>query len=267
MLGGDFRKILPIIIQGTRQDTISATINRSYLWNKCKVHTLEKKYTPKQDELEFSRWISEVGDGNARTVGLVATDFNDDDAIEIEKEPIPPTRGDPLENIFKTIYKDFDSRSEDKEYQRGRAILTPHNEIVDEVNEFILSQLEGDIIEYLSSDTNIEEANLLYTVEYLNSFKCSGLQNHQLKLKNKMPIILMRNINQKEGLCNGTRMLVTKLGKKVVEIEIWTGGNVGEKMRIPRIIMTTADNKCPYKMRRRQFPIHVCYAMTINKSP
>lgn len=35
LLGGDFRQTLPIFPQGTIQDSVSAAINRSYLWNFC----------------------------------------------------------------------------------------------------------------------------------------------------------------------------------------------------------------------------------------
>lgn len=33
LLGGDFRQILPVIPQGTRQDTVNAAVNQSHLWN------------------------------------------------------------------------------------------------------------------------------------------------------------------------------------------------------------------------------------------
>lgn len=37
LLGGDFRQILPVIPQGTRADTVLASISQSYLWNECSV--------------------------------------------------------------------------------------------------------------------------------------------------------------------------------------------------------------------------------------
>lgn len=40
----------------------------------------------------------------------------------------------------------------------------------------------------------------------------------------------------------------------------------GKSVAIPRIDVTEADTKLPFKLVRRQFPIRVCYAMTINKS-
>lgn len=37
ILGDDFRQTLPIILQGSRQDSVSAAIKRSYLWNYCQI--------------------------------------------------------------------------------------------------------------------------------------------------------------------------------------------------------------------------------------
>ncbi|KAL8474013.1 hypothetical protein ACS0TY_030749 [Phlomoides rotata] len=51
----------------------------------------------------------------------------------------------------------------------------------------------------------------LYSVDYLNSIKCPELPNHRLVLKMGVPIMLLRNINQKTCLCNGTRLVLTKL--------------------------------------------------------
>jgi len=35
---------------------------------------------------------------------------------------------------------------------------------------------------------------------------------------------------------------------------------------IPRIILSPQDSKHPFTLRRRQFPVRMCYAMTVNKS-
>ncbi|KAL8488443.1 hypothetical protein ACS0TY_024642 [Phlomoides rotata] len=45
----------------------------------------------------------------------------------------------------------------------------------------------------------------LYLIDYLNSIKCYGLPNHRLVLKVGVPIMSIRNIDPKSGLCNGTR--------------------------------------------------------------
>ncbi|XP_035830922.1 ATP-dependent DNA helicase PIF1-like [Helianthus annuus] len=78
--------------------------------------------------------------------------------------------------------------------------------------------------------------------------------------------MLLRNIDQQNGLCNGTRLQVTFLGKRVIEAEIISGANVGTRTFIPRISMIPSDKKIPFAFQRRQFPVAVCFAMTINKS-
>ena len=37
-------------------------------------------------------------------------------------------------------------------------------------------------------------------------------------------------------------------------------------MFIPRIVMTVKDHKWPFVFKRKQFPLRLSYAMTINKS-
>ncbi|KAM0046532.1 putative DNA helicase Pif1 [Helianthus debilis subsp. tardiflorus] len=42
-------------------------------------------------------------------------------------------------------------------------------------------------------------------------FKISGLPNHRLVLKVGVPVMLLRNIDQQNGLCNGTRLQIKKI--------------------------------------------------------
>ncbi|XP_072088827.1 uncharacterized protein [Arachis hypogaea] len=44
------------------------------------------------------------------------------------------------------------------------------------------------------------------TPDVLNAISCSGLPPHQLTLKVGVPVMLLRNIDQSNGLCNGTRL-------------------------------------------------------------
>ena len=79
--------------------------------------------------------------------------------------------------------------------------------------------------------------------------------------------MLLRNIDQSAELCNGTRLIVTAIGKHVIEAKMIAGKNVGQKVLIPRMVLTPSDvTKFLIRFQRRQFPISVCYAMTINKS-
>jgi len=110
------------------------------------------------------------------------------------------------------------------------------------------------------------DAEVLYHVEYLNTLNSNNFPPHRLLLKVGVPIMLLRNLNQSLGLCNGTRLIVTQLGDNVIEAIIITGTHTGHKTYIPRINLTTRGNHWPFTLCRRQFPIKVCYSMTINKS-
>ncbi|KAK7328215.1 hypothetical protein VNO77_22317 [Canavalia gladiata] len=109
-------------------------------------------------------------------------------------------------------------------------------------------------------------ADDIHTSKILNTINCSGLPNHEIKLKIGVPIILLRNIDQTSGMCNGTRLVITQMGNYILEAKVISGNNVGEKVFIPRLSLTPSDSRIPFKFQRRQFPIALSFAMTINKS-
>ncbi|XP_010494551.1 PREDICTED: ATP-dependent DNA helicase PIF1-like [Camelina sativa] len=272
LLGGDFRQILPVVPQGSRQDTVQAAINRSHLWPACQIFNLSKNLRLDQSDAEFAAWILTVGDGTSMSASTTPDEDGGGRRIAINQSLILPNKGNHLEEITTAAYPRFPESYKKRQYLTERAILTPRNETVLEINDYQLSKVAGDITEYLSSDSIQTELapggdwNNLYTVEYLNSLEFPGLPNHKIRLKEGVPVMLLRNLNQKKGLCNGTRLLITRLGQRIIEAEILTGTHVGEKVLIPKIVLSPNDSKHPFTLRRKQFPIRVCYAMTINKS-
>jgi ATP-dependent DNA helicase PIF1 len=106
----------------------------------------------------------------------------------------------------------------------------------------------------------------LYLVEFLDTLQFIGIANHELELKVGVPILLLRNLNQSIGLCNGTRLMVKRLGQRVIEAKIIIGNNVGKRVFIPRIIMSPSGTDWPFVLRSRQFLVRLAFAITINKS-
>ncbi|XP_076911156.1 ATP-dependent DNA helicase pfh1-like [Bidens hawaiensis] len=45
-----------------------------------------------------------------------------------------------------------------------------------------------------------------------------------------------------------------------------TGNRIGRRVYIPRISLTHKDKELPFSFKRKQFPVKLCYAMSINKS-
>ena len=145
--------------------------------------------------------------------------------------------------------------------------------MVEQINDYVMGLLPGDAKEYLSSDSICaDEADPVrreevYSVEFLNTIRASGLPNHMIRLKVGYPVMLLRNIDPSAQLCNGTRLIVTELGEKCIQAKTISGRNPGTKVYIPRMRLSPSDQtKFPIRFERRQFPLTVIYAITINKS-
>ncbi|XP_057452827.1 uncharacterized protein LOC130744679 [Lotus japonicus] len=119
----------------------------------------------------------------------------------------------------------------------------------------------GGKVVYLSCDTSRrsdEDSGVnaeWFTSEFLNDYKCSGIPKHQIKLKVGVPIMLIRNIDQVAGLCNGTRMIVNVLTKYIIVATVLNGNTMGETTFIPRMSLTPSNADIRFKFQRRQFPV------------
>ncbi|XP_021966683.1 ATP-dependent DNA helicase PIF1-like [Folsomia candida] len=149
------------------------------------------------------------------------------------------------------------------------AILCPKNTDVDKINEEILNILQGNSVTYLSTDS-VDDENPqdreFYPVEFLNGLTPSGMPVHKLNLKKGSNVMLLRNLNTKRGLCNGTRLIVEDLKPNLIIAKVLTGSAQQQIVFIPRIDLATTNQDYPFVLRRRQFPIKLAFAMTINKS-
>jgi ATP-dependent DNA helicase PIF1 len=215
---------------------------------------------------EFSKWILAIGDGNIGDA--------DDECftLQIPDDLLIKSSSEPLADIVESTYPSLLENINNPNFFRDRAILAPKNNIVDTINGYILDSIPGEEKTYLSydspcsSNSNVDMPDDVHTPEFLNTINSSGLPRHKLRLKVGVPIMLMRNMNQSLGLCNGTRLIVTKLGTYVIEGKVMSGNNIGEKVFIPRLSLIPSDKRLPFKFQRKQFPLTVSYAMTINKS-
>ncbi|XP_022032917.1 ATP-dependent DNA helicase PIF1-like [Helianthus annuus] len=214
----------------------------------------------------FAKWLLDLGEGN---VGGP----NDGEAtIEIPQDLLIADASEPIASLIDLVYPSILENVNNHNYFSERAILAPKNDVVHEMNDRLLSMFQGEEREYLSSDSlcPTEDANStqqrIYSSDVLNGLKISCLPNHRLVLKVGVPVMLLRNIDQRNGLCNDTRLQVKKLYNRVIEVEIISGANIGSCKCIPRINLIPSNRKISFAFQRRQFPLVVCFAMTINKS-
>ncbi|KAF1865339.1 hypothetical protein Lal_00004713 [Lupinus albus] len=86
-----------------------------------------------------------------------------------------------------------------------RKSYTPTNENVHKLNDIIINHFPGEDHNLLSFDDVEGDTNNLYQQEYLNSITPGGLPPHVLRVRKGAPLMLLRNIDPKVGLCNGTK--------------------------------------------------------------
>jgi len=151
------------------------------------------------------------------------------------------------------------------------AILSARNADVDEINKRVVELL--DMFEeriYTSIDStenysNNDDIGNVLLPEYLNTLSPSSLPPYELRLKPNCIIMLIRNLSINEGLCNGTRLIIIELADHLLKCKILTGDKIGDIVFLNRITLY-CENVYPFTFKRRQFPIKLAFAMTINKS-
>ncbi|KAF0758990.1 ATP-dependent DNA helicase PIF1-like [Aphis craccivora] len=254
LLAGDFRQTLPIIPRGTRADEAKSCLKASYLWPHIQKVALHKnmRVHVKGDTSAgiFEEMLLKIGDGNFPSISIPSNLC---------------TVVSSLSELTSRIYPDIiNIKMKRIEWLCERAILTPKNDKAAEINEILLKAFNEKAVEYKSFDSVIQSDDAVhYPLEFLNTLNPFGLPSHKLILKIGAPIMLLRNLNPPK-LCNGTRLQVKALHKNVIEAIVITECARGDIVLIPRITLIPSDY--PFEFKRIQFPLKVCFTMTINKS-
>ncbi|XP_076949826.1 uncharacterized protein LOC143622616 [Bidens hawaiensis] len=132
-----------------------------------------------EDTIRFAEWLLELGEGK------LGGDNYGNAIIEIPDDLLIRDSNDPLSDLIDFVY--------------------PLNISSDSLDN---SESVG---------PGFDAA--LHSPDFLNGLKISGMPNHRLVLQVGVPIMLLRNIDQKNGLCNGTRLQVISLGRRFIEVK------------------------------------------------
>ncbi|RAL49284.1 hypothetical protein DM860_017564 [Cuscuta australis] len=184
VFGGDFRQILPVIPKGTRQDTVNATINLSYLWEHFTVLRLTENMRLQsmvQAEnynslVEFAEWIDNIGDGN------VGDEKDGCAKIVLPNDIILKYFNDPIEVIVQSTYLDFNIIANDPSYLQHRTIIAPTLDVIDAVNDYMTSKnVKEESKTYLSSDNICKSDSNVDVLSDLHVSSWGRSGNHQLR--------------------------------------------------------------------------------------
>ncbi|XP_074292996.1 uncharacterized protein LOC141619874 [Silene latifolia] len=174
VFGGDFRQTLPVVSKGSRADVVAASLSSD------NVEELRK----------FSEWLLEIGDG------IVGGENEGEVDLELPTDLLIQDVTNPIKTLVDVTYPDLLAQLWNPEYLQQRAILAPTHEIVESVNEYVLSLIKKDERIYLSSDEVCSDDRGtsdgdIHSTEFLNIIKCAGLPNHQLRFKVAAMVMLL----------------------------------------------------------------------------
>ncbi|KAK9732804.1 hypothetical protein RND81_04G023600 [Saponaria officinalis] len=261
VFGGDFRQILPVVPHKSLRESVSASLVASHLWPEMIRFRLVENIRAKEDP-EFARFLLALGNGELQN--------EEEDYVEVPADivkSIASEHSDPLAEITSMLFEELAAGNCRSEAFTTQAILTPMNEDVDALNSILIEKFPRQAVHYKSFDTMLDDSCNIYPSEFINKLCPGGMSPHDLVLKENCPVILLRNILPSFGLCNGTRLVCSRFFPNLIDCIIVTGHHKGEHAFIPRVkLRPSTSNGYPFQFQRKQFPIKLSFAMTINKS-
>ena len=278
LLCGDFKQLPPVIPRGSPKAVISASIISSIHFRTATILKLVRnerlrrqlktsRISPqmKHKLRKFDKWLNDIGEDKLpKCLDVHGT------AIQINDQFISQCNN--LEQFVTQTYSNM-NESIDPQYFKNRCILTPKNEDVHRINKIAIGMFNHRINKHSSyyhkvyhSDDSVglEDVNEWFTKEWLNNKEFNGVPLHQLELKTGIPVVLLRNINPAAGLCNGTRLIVKQLHENYLVCAKMT--DVDNDFLLHRMELGPPPEEHGFTFKRRQFPISLAFAMTINKS-
>jgi ATP-dependent DNA helicase PIF1 len=109
--------------------------------------------------------------------------------VEIPDDLLIKTTEGPIAAIVESTYPSLPRNILDPSFLEGRGILAPTLNVVESVNKYVISLNHSEEATYLSSDSmskadsGVDLLTDIHTPEFLNAIRCSGMPNHEIKLK------------------------------------------------------------------------------------
>lgn len=267
VFGGDFAQIPPVIAKGSRAEIVEASFKNSYIWQHVQVLKLKQNMRVRgttSNEDCFKTWLQDLSTNPLYTNSKISF-------------PSYIHQTNNSSDLLNRIYpKDkLLLSSHDHEIFQDSAILTARNDVADDINSKILAMMPGEVSAIRSADsadisnsddTDQNEELFQVSTEYLNTLNPSNFPPHLLELKIGSVVMLLRNLNPKRGLCNGTRLVIKEIGEYVLRVAVLNKNSQQQMEFIPRVKLATMEGQLPFILIRKQFPVRLCFAMTINKS-
>ncbi|XP_060184048.1 uncharacterized protein LOC132613812 [Lycium barbarum] len=164
-------------------------------------------------------------------IGHGREEVNEHDKIEVPKSFLIPftNEKESLDILFKTVYPNLEMLMSDTSSVTSRVILTTKNDFVNEINQMFIDKFPTTAVTFIGIDETVEPKDQSQFEDFLHSLNPTGLPPYNAKIA--------------------------------------SGDFKGKHVFIPRIpLLCSPDEKLPIQFQRTQFPVRLCFAMTINKA-
>nr|CAD2192831.1 unnamed protein product [Meloidogyne enterolobii] len=261
---------MPVVVGGNSLQQFDASVKNVELFKKNFVtRKLHKNQRLEKGQEQYRQFLKCVGTG-------VLND--EEDRVRIPAKMHTNSKEELIDFVFPHELLD-NSVAQWKEIC-GRAILCPLNNETFEINNIIMDRISGQEQTYYGITTPImsesaedELVNNISDVDYENLIRLTpaGVPEHTLRIKVGAVMMLLINLSVSNGLCNGTRLQVVRLGRNMLYCRVLTGSSKGNFIEIFRTrFLFGGDPKAPregmLRCERIQFPLRPGAAMTINKA-
>ncbi|XP_062202099.1 uncharacterized protein LOC133904655 [Phragmites australis] len=167
-----------------------------------------------QSDTWFSEYLLRIGNGTKEMIGADYVCLPDDIVIGYN------TTEESIDKFIENVFPCLQNNATLGAYISSRAILSTKNEHVDELNAMMIDKFPSKEKVYYSFDPVDDDSRNNYLIDFLNSITPNGLPPHVLKVKTNCPVILLRNLDPHNGLCNGTRLMVRAFQDNAIGAEI-----------------------------------------------
>jgi ATP-dependent DNA helicase PIF1 len=157
-----------------------------------------------------------------------------------------------IDRLIDCMFLDLSKNACSTHYMCERGILCTRNDYVDEINARILDRFLGKDMVLYNFDSMDDDEHNNYLQDFLNSITPNGLPLHEFRIKIICPLILLRNLDPRSGLCNGIHLVVRAVNKQIIDAEIVDGTHAGDRVFIPRILMSSSEDlSLAFKFKRK----------------
>jgi ATP-dependent DNA helicase PIF1 len=175
--------------------------------------------------------------------------------------------------IFKLYLQFLRALNKQLDFFRDRILLAVHNAVINSLNKrvlelFLRAHPDLTLRRYFAINTlysDEQSHGMAILDEMMHCQTPDGLPPFELRLRPGIPVMLLRNLNHSRGLANGSRMVLTRVHSCLLKGRLLSGEFHRQFCLIPRVKLDTDADHFP-RFSQKQFPVKICYAITIYKS-